>query len=628
MCGICGIIDYNKNSSIEETTLRRMCSALKHRGPDDEGVYINNGLPSVGLGHRRLSIIDLSYAGHQPMSNEDGTILIVFNGEIYNFGEHRRLLEDKGHYFKSNTDTEVIIHLYEEYGEDCIKYLRGMFAFAVWDENKKSLLLARDRLGKKPLLYYYKNGKFCFASEFSAILASSLISKEINYDAINYYLTLGYIPAPLTIHKDVFKLPPAHYLVLKERELTISQYWQLDYTRKLDISEEDAKEEILRLIRESVRIRMRSDVPLGAFLSGGLDSGTIVAIMSELAHKVNTFSIGFGEGGYDELNYAKKISLRYQTNHHEFIVEPKAIELLPMLVEHYGEPYADSSCIPTYYVSKLTRQYVTVALNGDGGDEIFAGYERYVAILLSESYKRAPSFIKKCLNSIIKVFPAKEEPKDAVKRLKRFFSGTALPLLERYLYWVGIFSGQQKDELLSGEFKNKLTLDLQESLKALWDRSANTTIIDRFLYLDTLTYLPGDLLVKVDIASMANSLEVRSPLLDHCLVEFAASLPADYKLRRTIKKYIFKKAVKNLLPKDNIHRRKMGFGMPICKWLRTGMKDYLQSNLLSSKCLERGYFNKDIVKELVKEHINGKKDYSAPLWALLILELWHQKFID
>ncbi len=396
MCGICGIIDYTGSDKVNAQAIQRMCVAMKHRGPDNEGTYINKNSPRVGLGHRRLSIIDLSSVGHQPMSNEAGSVYMIFNGEVYNFQDLRIELIKKGHIFKSNTDTETVIHLYEEYDEDCVKYLRGMFAFAIWDSEKQALFLARDRVGKKPLLYSHTNGVFSFASEFLALLESEQVKKQINYEAINCYLTFGYIPAPLTIYKEIFKLLPAHYLILKDNKITIKQYWQLDYSKKIDISEDEAAEEILRLLKEAVKIRLYSDVPLGAFLSGGIDSSTVVALMSQLSgKKVKTFSIGFEESDYNELKYARNIAKRFDTEHNEFIVKPKASEILPLLVERYGEPYADSSCIPTYYVSQQTRRYVTVALNGDGGDELFAGYERYQGMLLAEAFNRMPELFRK-----------------------------------------------------------------------------------------------------------------------------------------------------------------------------------------------------------------------------------------
>ena len=646
MCGICGIVDFS-GDSVQEDILRKMCQMMIHRGPDDEGVYINHQLqatshqskPSVGLGHRRLSIIDLSVSGHQPMCNEDGTIWIVLNGEIYNYIELVKDLKEKGHKFKSNTDTEAIIHLYEEYGEECVKKLRGMFAFTIWDEKEEVLMLARDRPGKKPLLYYYKNGIFCFSSEFSSLLASGLIDEEINPKAIHYYLTFGYIPSPMTIYKDVYKLSPAHILVLKDGQINIKQYWSLDYTKKVKISEEDAVDEVLRLLKEAVKIRLHSDVPLGAFLSGGIDSSTVVALMSQLTDKkVKTFSIGFDERDYNELKFAKKVASAFDTEHHEFVVRPKALELLPLLVEHYGEPYADSSAIPTYYVSQQTKQHVTVALNGDGGDELFAGYERYQAVLLSETYQR---FLG---NSVIQRFanllPDSVDPKNPLRRVRRFIDGAVLPLNQRYLRWVGIFDEKFKSDIYTQEFME----DVSDSnpvnvISEFLNGSNGLNLLDRLLLTDTMTYLPNDLLVKVDIASMANSLECRSPFLDHHLIEFAAFLPAELKLpppfhsllRSGLRgggKYILKKAVSELIPRQNIYRKKMGFGVPVGRWLRNELKSFLRETLLSTVSLNREYFKTKVVKTLVEDHIKGLKDYSFQLWALLMLELWHLKFVD
>lgn len=607
-----------------------MCAEIKHRGPDDEGVFINRDTPSIGLGHTRLSIIDLSAAGHQPMANEDQTIQIVLNGEIYNYKELRAELEGKGHKFKSNTDTETVVHLYEEYGESLVKYLRGMFAFALWDTRKIKLLLARDRVGKKPLLYFYENGKFCFASEFTSLLASDLIPKKINYASLDNYLTYGYIPAPFTIYENVFKLLPAHTLVFENNEIMVRRYWQLDYTDKIDISEQEAAEEILKLLKEAVKIRLYSDVPLGAFLSGGIDSSTVVALMSQLSDKkVNTFSIGFDDVDYDELQYAKNIARKYGTNHHEFIVRPKALEILPLLVERYGEPYADSSCVPTYYVAQQTKKRVTVALNGDGGDESFAGYERYQAMLMAEALQKSPGIARNILKGITGLLPDSLSSKNFSRRLKRFLEAYSLPFNKRYLRWVSIFDTELKKQLYTDEFNLRVSpVDTLASVDKYLFLPNDRAMLDCLLDTDVHTYLPDDLLVKVDITSMANSLEARSPFLDHKLMEFAARLPADYKIKGRVKKYILKKTIKDLVPRGNIYRKKMGFGAPVGKWLRNDLREYLCDILLSNRCLKRGYFRSETLKGMVLSHIESKKDYSFQLWALLMLELWHRKFID
>lgn len=631
MCGICGIVDYNRNIEAGEDILRRMATTMVHRGPDDEGFYINKKTdPYIMLGHRRLKIIDLSSSGHQPMSNEDDSIWLVFNGEIYNFKDVRTELEKRGHKFKSSTDSEVIIHLYEDYGNNCVNFLRGMFAFALWDIKQKIMLLARDRVGKKPLVYFYSNGVFCFASEFSSLLASGLLKKEINYDAINYYLTFGYIPAPLTIYKDVFKLSPAHRLILQDRKINLERYWQLDYSKKNNISEEEATEEILRLLQEAIKIRLYSDVPLGVFLSGGIDSSTIVALMSQIAErKVKTFSIGFEESDYNELRYARNIAKRFDTEHHEFIVKANALEILPLLVERYGEPYADSSCIPTYYVAQQTKQYVTVALNGDGGDELFAGYERYQAMLFAETYQKFPKIIRNIISAIFQHLPDSVRPKSRLRNIKRLFEVINLPTQQRYLRWVGIFDSNLKYSLYTEDFKNKLSRKDEVSwLIPYLSESNSLNMIDRLLMTDTSTYLPNDLLVKADIACMSNSLEARSPFLDHRLVEFVAGLPAEYKMKNFIKKYLLKKIIKNIVPKENIYRRKMGFGMPVGDWFRNELRIFLYETLFSKSASMERYFRTDIIKNMFDRHVERQADYTFQLWTLLMFELWHKRFID
>jgi asparagine synthase (glutamine-hydrolysing) len=561
------------------------------------------------------------------MPNEDKTVWIVFNGEIYNYKELKGELTKKKHIFRSNTDTECIIHLYEEYGQDCVNYLRGMFAFAVWDRKNETLLLARDRVGKKPLLYYHKQGKFCFASEFCALLESGLISKDINSLAIDYYLSFGYIPAPLTIYKDVFKLPPAHTLILKNNTVTTNKYWELNYKDKIKISEQEAACEVLRILKEAVKIRLYSDVPLGAFLSGGIDSSTVVALMSELSStQIKTFSIGFEDADYSELEFARNIANKFSTQHREFIVRPQALNVLPLLVERYGEPYADSSCIPTYYVSQQTRQYVTVALNGDGGDELFAGYERYRAMLLAQ---RIPDMAKGIIATFAGMIPDSTNFKSKIRRMKRFLSGAVLPTQRRYLKWISIFDDLAKRNLYSEDFMGSISPENASNLiKPFLESSDGISAIDSLLLTDTMTYLPYDLLVKVDITSMANSLEARSPFLDHKLMEFAAKLPAEYKMKNFVKKYILKKAIKDLIPHENIHRGKMGFGVPVGNWFRKDLKDFLSDTLFSKASFSRGYFKPEAIDKMVKLHIGNKADYSSQLWALLCLELWHQRFND
>lgn len=649
MCGIVGLAD-SSGRPIHEGLLGRMCDAILHRGPDDEGYYISyqgkpnsgndsqntpgkgeaRGHASVGLGIRRLSIIDLS-TGKQPIHNEDKTVWVVLNGEIYNYLELRLQLEQKGHRFYTQSDTEVIVHAYEEYGEDVPKHLRGMFAFALWDENRQKLLLARDRVGKKPLLYSIVNGQLVFASEFQAILRHPDVSREVNDAAISQYLSFLCVPGPMTAFRGVRKLEPGHVLIWQDGEVGIRRYWSLDFKNKIDISEEEAGERAVDLLRDAVRVRLISDVPLGAFLSGGIDSSAVVALMSELSsERVKTFSIGFEEQEFNEISHARRIAERFDTDHHEFVVRPDAIEVLPTLVRHYGEPYADSSAIPTYYLAKMTRQHVTVALNGDGGDECFAGYERYAAMRLADHYHRIPRVVRRgILEPAIGAIPEAGLNRSRFSKTRRFLDVAGRPPGERYLRWTSAISEELKSELCTREFLDRTANSgALERVQPWFAGNGEIDVVDRALMADTSNYLPDDLLVKVDIASMAVSLEARSPFLDHHVMEFAASLPARYKLRGLTTKYLLKRALRGLLPAENLTRSKMGFGVPIGRWFRGELKGFLQSNILSDKALGRGYFKPEAVRHIVDQHMGSSRDYSHQLWTLLMLELWHKEFAN
>jgi asparagine synthase (glutamine-hydrolysing) len=618
-----------------------MCDAIVHRGPDDEGYYINDrpdastsrseGLVSIGLGMRRLAIIDLK-TGRQPIHNEDETVWVVLNGEIYNYPQLRAELESKGHRFYTQSDTEAIVHAYEQYGDDVPKHLRGMFAFAIWDTKRQRLVLARDRVGKKPLLYAIVGSKLIFASEFQAILRHPDVSREVNLEAISHYLSFMCVPAPLTAFKGVRKVEPGHVLVWQNGEVEVKRYWSLNFKNKLDIDEQEAGERVVELLREAVRIRLMSDVPLGAFLSGGIDSSAVVALMSELStERVKTFSIGFEEQEFNEIGHARRVSERFGTDHNEFIVRPNAVDVLPTLVRHYGEPYADSSAIPTYYLSKMTRQHVTVALNGDGGDECFAGYERYAAMRIAERYHRLPRlFREQIVEPAIAAIPQAGSMRSRrLGKARRFLGVVGRPVGERYLRWTSAISEELKAELCTAHFLARTSAAKTLGYLQPWfEGNGEIDIVDRALMADTSNYLPNDLLVKVDIASMAVSLEARSPFLDHHLMEFAASLPARYKLRGLTTKYLLKHALKGLLPAENLTRSKMGFGVPIRRWFRNELKSFLEDNILSGKALGRGYFKAEVVRHLVDEHTDGRRDYSHQLWTLLMLELWHQEFID
>jgi asparagine synthase (glutamine-hydrolysing) len=626
VCGIVGMV-RSDGLNVDEALLVRMCAAVRHRGPDDDGFYVNG---PVGLGMRRLSIIDIK-SGRQPIHNQDRTAWIVFNGEIYNYLELREKLEKLGHSFYTNSDTEAIIHAYDRYGADCPKHLRGMFAFAVWDERTQELFLARDRVGKKPLLYAQVNGDFLFGSEFSALLLHPRLNRDIDTEALDHYLSFMCVPAPLTAYREIRKLEPGHSLRWRRGEIKIERYWQPDFTRKIKISEEEAGERAIAVLRDSVKVRLMSEVPLGAFLSGGIDSSAVVALMSEESSEpVKTFSIGFEEQDFSELHHARRVAEHVGSEHHEFIVRPDAMEVLPLLVEHYGEPYSDSSAIPTYYVARETRKHVTVALNGDGGDESFAGYERYAAMRLAETYHRLPALLRESIvEQAFALIPTSESRRSRVRDAKRFLQAASLPRVERYLRWVTVFDMNAKRELYSKTFLDKTkNVHARDLLDPWFVRANGAGIVDAALLLDIMTYLPNDLLVKVDIASMAVSLEARSPFLDHHVIEFAASLPEKLKLHGLTSKYLLKRVFKQLLPAENLRRRKMGFGVPISHWFRGKMQSFLRETLLSEKALNRGLFQPDAVKRLIELHTLGEREYSQKLWTLLMLELWFERFID
>jgi len=629
MCGICGKVDF-ENPQIEEALLRRMCRTLVHRGPDDEGIYLSK---HVGLGHRRLSIIDLK-SGHQPMSNEDGTLWIVFNGEIYNFPELRDRLIAQGHPFKTRSDTETILHLYEEKGVDCVSDLRGMFAFAIWDAPRQRLFLARDRVGKKPLYYYFDGKRFLFGSEIKAILEDDIVPREVDMRTMHHYLTFGYSPSPSTMFKGIHKLPPAHYLVLEKNTVCTKAYWTLEYEEKWKGSPKEMEERLLEKLKEAVRIRLISEVPLGAFLSGGLDSSTVVALMSEICKTpVKTFTIGFEEQDYSEIQYARRVAEHLQTEHHEFIVKPDAMEVLPKLIWHYNEPFGDSSCIPTYYLAKLAREHVTVALNGDGGDESFAGYDRYKAGRASLWLGQVPKPLLRAgsrlagrldLSSANGRRGRYAKAKNYLETLSRYPS-----LWERYARWINYFEEDEKETLYDADFKQEIkSIHSSELFRDRMRFGETLGTVDQLMRLDVATYLPEDLLIKMDVATMAHSLEARSPFLDHEVMEFAARLPESLKLNGWTSKYLLRKIASRLLPKEILSRPKMGFGVPIGRWFQNELKEYLYEVLLDPQALRRGYFKKESLVHLLEEHTQKRKDHAFKLWALLNLELWHRMFID
>jgi asparagine synthase (glutamine-hydrolysing) len=621
MCGIAGQYNYRNGTPVDEGTLGRMCALLTHRGPDGSGTYRAG---PIGLAHRRLAIIDLSEAGRQPMSSEDGTCWITFNGEIYNFQELRDTLASAGHRFRTRTDTEVILAAYAEYGVDCVTHLDGMFAFAIWDSRATRLMLARDRAGKKPLCYWSHEHGVSFASEPKAFLGDSSFPRRVNHDAIAAYLALQYVPAPLSAFEGVAKLPPAHYALIDHSGIRLERYWRLRYVPKQQIDEEEAVAALGHHLRRAVKKRLISDVPLGAFLSGGIDSSLVVALMSEQSGgKVKTFSIGFDDAAYNEVEFARVVARRYETEHHEHIVRPSALDVLPDLVWFYNEPFADSSAIPSYYLAKMTRQHVTVALNGDGGDESFAGYERYLANIMAGRFSRLPLAARRFLAHSARAIPRGGR---GASRAKRFIGALAETPENRYVRWMCHFDRGELPVLCTPEFLSGLSLDPFAPMLATYGATDAQDFIDATLDVDVQHYLPGDLLVKMDIATMAHGLEARSPLLDHHVMEFAATLPSNMKLRGTTKKYLLKRLAREYLPDDIVDRPKMGFGVPLGRWLTHELHDLVHDLLLSGRLQERGYFDHTYVAGLLKGNIEGRS--SSQVWNLLMLELWHREFID
>ncbi len=621
MCGICGLLNFERSLAVEPELLQAMNQTLMHRGPDGGDIYISG---SFGMGHRRLSIIDLN-SGKQPLANEDGTVWVSFNGEIYNYLELIPYLKSKGHVFRTKSDTEVLVHLYEEKGVNMLEDLRGMFAFSIWDEKNQRLFIARDRVGKKPLYYALKPGNhFVYGSEIKAILQSGLVQKEVNYQALDHYLSYLYVPTPQSIFAEVEKLPAGHYLIVEKGQLTIRQYWDLQYSDPCEYRDDEKYyfgqfEEILH---ESVKIRLRSDVPLGAFLSGGIDSSAVVSVMADInPGKVETVSIGFSEDEYNELPYARQISKLFGCQYNELIVDSDVGDIIPKLIGYFDEPFADPSFIPTYYVSKATRQKVTVALSGDGGDETLAGYSRHSIELLEHKLRRFTRCLpENILAKLYRVLPEGTKGRNILGNLscspdeaaaRKHYNLLFNHLLKEQLY---------RDNLLHGDFSARF--------RNLYNSSTASTILDKALYLDIKTYLTDDILVKVDRMSMAVGLECRAPLLDHKLLEFLATVPPSLKLHDGVTKYMLKKILKKRIPDSILNRKKQGFRLPIETWLKNDLKGYAHSLILGRKFHERGLFNRKFVEKIWNDFQQGRHDYAHHLWLLLILEVWFQKYID
>lgn len=612
MCGIAGAVSPKGNVAQED--LLAMASVLVHRGPNEEGVYVSPDR-TVGLSHRRLSIIDLS-TGQQPMCNEDGTVWIVFNGEIYNDPNLRRQLEQKGHTFKTRCDTESIVHLYEDEGEGCVRRLRGMFAFAIWDGSRRRLLLARDRLGKKPLFYGQWGDRLLFGSELKALLAFPGFVPEVDWSFLDTYLALGYVPSPLTPFREILKLPPAHCLLFEEgKSPTVWRYWEPRYLPKHVISEEEALEEFDYRLCEAVRIRLRSDVPFGAFLSGGVDSSTIVALMAKfLSASIKTFTIGFEESDFDESAYAREVANIIGTEHHETVVRMGDLSILPDLVRFLDEPFADSSALPTYHVSRNAAEQVTMALSGDGGDELMGGYTRY----WKERFLRkiAP------LGLVLRPFVASPDRSALAgscgHKLAWWAYRVSLSPAASYETAVGLYSPAARRAVLAGNRQPSAWLT------PWFDAFAELSFEDRLMAVDTQTYLPDDVLVKVDRMSMACSLEVRSPLLDHEVVEFAARLPVSMKIKRLTGKYLLKRYAERHFPPTLVNRGKQGFAVPLAHWFRGDAAEMLRDLLRTERDLVGHLFRSPVITEWLDQHKKGLANHSERLWAILMLLLWYR----
>ncbi|TMQ73886.1 MAG: asparagine synthase (glutamine-hydrolyzing) [Candidatus Eisenbacteria bacterium] len=632
MCGIAGKVHVDPTRPVEGALLDRMCAALAHRGPDDQGTV---RLGPAGLGHRRLSVLDLSSVAHQPMASADQRLWIVFNGEIYNFLGLRAELERAGHRFRSRSDTEVLLRLYETEGLGCLRRLRGMFAFAVWDARAHELVLVRDRLGVKPLFYHVGREGLTFASELKAVLQDPAVARVTAPAALDQYLTYQYVPAPHCVFRDVRKLPPGHWLRYRDGRVEIQRYWQLHYQpkRRAGTAAElrDVEHELRLRLEEAVRLRLVSDVPVGAFLSGGIDSGAVVAMMSRsLDQPVRTFSIAFDDERYDESAIARRVAERFGAQHTEFSVRPDVVDLLPALARHYDEPYADASAIPTYILAELARQQVTVVLNGDGGDECFAGYDRYRANQIAQALGPLAGVLGSApARALVGALPHGHGTRDTRWRLKRFVEHLRASPVARNLAWLSQFDAGAKVGLYTEAFRREVAGPDAGEIVLAHQRGADAAaFLDRVLAADVATYLPDCLLVKVDMATMAHGLEARSPFLDHTLMEFAARLPAEVKLRRGRSKWILRRALRGILPREVLARPKMGFNPPVDVWLRGPLRDAAHELLAGPRARARGMFSPPAIARMLDQHERGRWNWHTQLWTLMMLELWLREYVD
>ncbi len=628
MCGIAGWANLeSKSSQNGEVVLHAMCERMKHRGPDSEGLWLEN---EVALGMRRLSIIDL-HTGEQPVYSEDKSIVVVMNGELYNFREVRSDLEKRGHKFETNTDTEILPHLYEEYGDAMLEHINGMFAFALWDKRKKKLLIARDKFGEKPLYYGVFDNKLIFASEPKVLLANPSVKAEINLDSLRSYLSFDYVPAPSSIYKNIHKLPAAHLLILENGEVRTRRYWNVSFHRNGNTPTiEKAADELRELLADAVRMRLVSDVPLGILLSGGVDSSTVAAFATQFStEKVKTFSIGFEEDSFDESKYARQVARHLNTEHYEdkLSVE-KAADLISEIGMWLDEPLSDGSLIPTLLLSRFVRKHVTVALGGDGGDEIFAGYPMYYAHKVADIYGKIPRVLRNGLiEPIVKNLPVSNKNLSFDYKAKRFVRASNFDLVTRHHSYFGSFSIDEQRNLLSKDVLAQTSDDIYKDAKELLKICDAPTEIERMQFLDINFYMAEDILTKVDRASMAVSLEVRAPFLDPRVAQFAAQLPLEYKLKGSKGKYILKKAMENLLPKNILHRPKKGFGIPIAEWLKGRLNPLMHDLLGADRLRNQGLFDADYVQKLMKEHETNFASHHKQLWTLLVFQLWFDNFL-
>ena len=628
MCGIVGIFDRQGRGNVDRKLLARMNDSQSHRGPDESGLYVKGG---IGLGHRRLSIIDLA-SGQQPLFNEDGRVVVVYNGEIYNFRELCAELLTLGHEFRTHSDTEVIVHAWEEWGEHCVERFRGMFAFGIWDDRRRQLFLARDRLGIKPLYYsLLADGSLLFASELKALLQHPGLRRELDPLAVDEYFAYGYIPEPRSIFVNTWKLPPGHTLLVEGGTETLRPhaYWDVRFVPDRAMSEAECQEELMRRFREAVKIRLVAEVPLGAFLSGGVDSSAVVATMAELSSDpVNTCSIAFGDPRFNEVEYANKVAAQYGTNHRVETVESDDFALLDRLGDMYDEPYADSSALPTYRVCELARRNVTVALSGDGGDENLAGYRRYRWHLYEEKLRAfLPLSLRRPLFGALAAVYPKADWAPRVLRAKATFETLARDSVDGYFHSVSILGDTLRQRLFSSTFRASLHGHRASDVLRRHAESAPDDPLSMVQYLDLKTYLVGDILTKVDRASMANSLEVRVPLLDHELVEWMARIPPEMKLHDGEGKHIFKRALQPYLPHEVLYRSKMGFAVPLPRWFRTVLRERVRRSLLNGALLDLGIFDRSFIGQLVEQHQSGRRDNSSALWTLLMFESFSRRVL-